>query len=143
MAPTAHSQGSIHDIEKRLKDIVQNLYNLYAQAVNHQGQVTQEALKREMATLVQNLVKLSQEAPSVNVYIPPDLIQYVEGSRNPDVFTREFVETVQRLNQSLRGRTDAYRLLRDTLAKDIVSGIPELKDDVENVLATTGDRVPT
>jgi mediator of RNA polymerase II transcription subunit 10 len=88
-------------------------------------------------------VTLSRSAPSVNINIPPEIIQYVESSRNPDVFTREFVEMAQRMNQLLKGRSDAYRLLRDTLAKDIVIAMPELRDDVARICQTTGDELPT
>ena len=145
-------------VEAQLKDIVQNLYNLIVQPFDHQGSATQDAMKREMyvhsirisislsvltmlqsASLVQNLVKLSQSAPQVNILIPPEVAVYVENSRNPDVFTREFVETVQRMNQSLKGRSDAYRLMRDTLALDIARAMPELEGDVRKVMASTGD----
>jgi|TARA_R110002003_G_scaffold1005_6_gene22022 mediator of RNA polymerase II transcription subunit 10 len=34
--------------EAQLKDIVQNLYNLIVQSYDHQGNKTQEAMKREM-----------------------------------------------------------------------------------------------
>jgi mediator of RNA polymerase II transcription subunit 10 len=88
-------------------------------------------------------VKLSQTAPSVHIDIPPEVTEYVENSRNPDVFTREFVETVQRMNQMLKGRGDAYRLMRDTLARDIIGAIPQLQGDVTKILATTGDSIPT
>lgn len=93
------------------------------------------------ASLVQNLVKLSQSAPSVHVDIPPEVTSYVEGSRNPDIFTREFVETVQRMNQLLKGRAEAYSLMRDILAKDIVSAIPELREDVKEVVESTGGTI--
>jgi mediator of RNA polymerase II transcription subunit 10 len=91
---------------------------------------------------VQNLVKLSQTAPSVHIDIPPEVTAYVEGGRNPDIFTREFVETVQRMNQMLKGRTEAYRLLQETLARDLIEGIPELKDDVTKTVESTGGKVP-
>jgi mediator of RNA polymerase II transcription subunit 10 len=93
--------------------------------------------------LLENLVRLSRSAPAVQFTLPPELIQYVESTRNPDVFTREFVELAQRTNQLLKGRSDAYRLLRDTLAKDIVTAIPELKDDVARICQSTGDKLPT
>jgi mediator of RNA polymerase II transcription subunit 10 len=94
-------------------------------------------------SLAQNLVRLSQEAPNVKVRVPPELISYVESARNPDVFTREFVEAVQRMNQGLKGRCEAYLYLRNTLAKDIIAAMPELKDDVARVVATTGDTLTT
>jgi mediator of RNA polymerase II transcription subunit 10 len=73
--------------------------------------------------------------------IPPEVISYVENSRNPDIFTREFVETVQRMNQMVNGRVDAYRLLQQQLARQIAGAIPELKDDVTSVVESTGGRV--
>lgn len=68
---------------------------------------------------------------------------YVENSRNPDIFTREFVETVQRMNQMLNGRVDAYRMLQEQLASQISSVIPELRDDVNAIVQSTGGTMPT
>lgn len=92
--------------------------------------------------LIQNLVKLSRTAPSVNINIPPEVTTYVENSRNPDIFTREFVETVQRMNQMLNGRVDAYRMLQEQLAWQLSSVIPEMKDDISTVVEATGGKVP-
>lgn len=77
----------------------------------------------------------------MHIDIPPEVTQYVESSRNPDIFTREFVETVQRMNQLLKGRHDAYRLLQETLARDFIQGIPELKDDIIKVVEATGGKI--
>ncbi|CAG5181188.1 uncharacterized protein ALTATR162_LOCUS9637 [Alternaria atra] len=134
-------ESAIIDVEAQLKDIVQNLYNLIVQAYDHHGSKTQEAMKREIQSLVQNLVKLSRTAPSVNINIPPEVMSYVENSRNPDIFTREFVETVQRMNQMLYGRVDAYRALQEQLARHVSSAIPELKDDVNSVVESTGGKM--
>ncbi|KAI4651971.1 RNA polymerase II mediator complex subunit [Alternaria ventricosa] len=134
-------ESAIIDVEAQLKDIVQNLYNLIVQAYDHHGSKTQEAIRREIQSLVQNLVKLSRTAPSVNINIPPEVMSYVENSRNPDIFTREFVETVQRMNQMLYGRVDAYRALQEQLALHVSSAVPELKDDVTAVVESTGGKM--
>ncbi|KAF2637176.1 RNA polymeras-like protein II mediator complex subunit 10 [Massarina eburnea CBS 473.64] len=136
------STAPVAIVEAQLKDIVQNLYNLMVQSFDHRGEPTQNAIKGEIQSLVQNMVRLSQSAPSVNIDIPPEVTSYVEASRNPDIFTREFVETVQRMNQMLKGRAEAYRLLQETLARDIIDGIPELKDDVTKTVEATGGKVP-
>lgn len=139
---TAVSSESISTVETQLKDIVQNLYNLIVQSFDHHGSKTQDAMKREIQVLIQNLVKLSRTAPSVNINIPPEVTTYVENSRNPDIFTREFVETVQRMNQMLNGRVDAYRMLQEQLAWQLSSVIPEMKDDISTVVEATGGKVP-
>ncbi|KAF2125773.1 mediator of RNA polymerase II transcription subunit 10 [Dothidotthia symphoricarpi CBS 119687] len=142
MAAT-NSDSAINTVEAQLKDIVQNLYNLIVQSYDHHGNKTQEAMKREITSLIQNLVKLSQKAPAIHIDIPPEVTSYVEGSRNPDVYTREFVETVQRMNQMMKGRFDAYRMLQEQLAWQLSSAIPEMKDDIVKVVESTGGKVPT
>lgn len=84
---------------------------------------------------------LSRTAPSVIIDIPPEVTTYVENARNPDIFTREFVETVQRMNQMLNGRVDAYRLLQEQLAWQLSNAVPEMKDDIASVVEATGGRV--
>lgn len=75
--------------------------------------------------------------------IPPEVTNYVESSRNPDIYTREFVELVQRTNQMLKGREEAYRFLQEQIAWQLSSAVPELKADVVRVVEASGDRVPT
>ncbi|KAF1918971.1 mediator of RNA polymerase II transcription subunit 10 [Ampelomyces quisqualis] len=128
--------------EAQLKDIVQNLYNLIVQSYDHRGGQTQEAMKREIQSLIQNLLKLSRTAPDVHVDIPPEVTNYVENSRNPDIFTREFVETVQRMNQMLKGRSDALQMLQEQIAWQLTNVIPELKDDVTRAVESSGGKVP-
>lgn len=92
---------------------------------------------------MQNLVKLSNTAPSISVDIPPEVTTYVESSRNPDIYTREFVELVQRTNQMLKGRAEAYRFLQEQVAWQLSNAVPELRSDVVKVVEATGGKVPT
>lgn len=72
--------------------------------------------------------------------MPPELLEYVENGRNPDIYTREFVELVRRGNQLMRGKAAAFDSLRDVLAADMAAAMPELRDDVERVLEATGGK---
>ncbi|KAF9690929.1 hypothetical protein EKO04_010972 [Ascochyta lentis] len=140
---SAAGPDAIVAVERQLKDIVQTLYNLIVQAYDHHGSKTQDAMKREIQSLIQNLVKLSQTAPSVHIDVPPEVTNYVESSRNPDIYTREFVELVQRTNQMLKGREEAYRFLQEQLAWQLSNAVPELRNDVVKVVEATGGKVPT
>lgn len=70
--------------------------------------------------------------------VPLELITYVDGGRNPDIYTREFVELVRRENQLMRGKAAAFASFRDVLACEIASANPELRDDVAAVVVGTG-----
>lgn len=66
--------------------------------------------------------------------------RYVEGGRNPDIYTREFVEIVAKQNQFLNGKMRAFADFRDILAEQIKVSFPELQGDVERVLRATSGR---
>ncbi len=70
--------------------------------------------------------------------MPPELLEYVENGRNPDIYTREFVELVRRGNQLMSGKMHAFASFRDVLAHNMTTAMPELRDDVARVLEATG-----
>ena len=65
----------------------------------------------------------------------------MEESRNPDIYTREFVEMVMRYNQQQKGRSEAFGNFRDILGKHLASGIPGMAVDVKQVVEATGGSV--
>ena len=65
----------------------------------------------------------------------------MENSRNPDIYTREFVELVMRYNQQLKGRSEAFASFRDFLGQQTAAGIPEIKEDVKRVVQASGGRI--
>ena len=64
----------------------------------------------------------------------------MESTRNPDIYTRDFVELVMRYNQSLAGQSAGLAQFRDIFGKEIMSAIPELSQDVNEILVATGGR---
>ncbi|KAL8383659.1 hypothetical protein RB595_010725 [Gaeumannomyces hyphopodioides] len=69
--------------------------------------------------------------------VPKELIEYVENGRSPDIYTRDFVDVVRRGNQLMRGKLHAYASFRDILAGEMRTALPELRDDVDKVIAAT------
>lgn len=84
-------------------------------------------------------VKDPENPPLHSIELPGEIIGYVDSSRNPDIYTREFVEVVQRQNQDLKGKSEAFADFRDILAKEIVAALPELKGEVERTLEAVGE----
>lgn len=92
-------------------------------------------------SLLQNLILVTNTARRLPTYLPIEIIQYVEASRNPDIYTREFVELVMRYNQQQKGRSEAFATFRDILGREMASGIPDIKEDVKRVVEATGGKV--
>lgn len=72
--------------------------------------------------------------------IPQEVIQYVDDGRNPHIYTREFVELARRQNQMLKGKQEAFASFRDVLATQMWTAMPELRNDIKNVVNMTGGK---
>ena len=64
----------------------------------------------------------------------------MENSRNPDIYTREFVELVMKYNQQLKGRSEAFASFRDVLGAEMMSGIPDIREETRSVVQSSGGR---
>ncbi|KHN99659.1 Mediator complex, subunit Med10 [Metarhizium album ARSEF 1941] len=133
-----------HDVlEQQLKDIIQDLYQIMVQVSTYDttGRPSRDVLSNEIKTLSASLQALHATTASGNASlpsVPPELLEYVENGRNPDIYTREFVELVRRGNQLMRGKMHAFGQFRDALARETAAALPELRPDVERVLRETG-----
>lgn len=81
------------------------------------------------------------DPPVASIQLPPEIIDYVDAARNPDIYTREFVELVQRGNQDLKGKKEAFASFRDVLATEMRSAMPECRGEVDRVVLNTGGTV--
>ncbi|KAH7188342.1 transcription factor subunit Med10 of mediator complex-domain-containing protein [Fusarium flagelliforme] len=133
-------------LEQQLKDIIQDLYQIMVQVSTYDsvGRSSREVLINEIKTLSESLRTLHTSAsPPHNLpSVPPELLEYVEHGRNPDIYTREFVELVRRGNQLMRGKLNAFGSFRDILAENMTTAMPELRDDVAQVVEATGGVPP-
>lgn len=68
-------------------------------------------------------------------------MDYVDGGRNPDVYTREFVELVQRGNAVLNGKQEAFKSFSEVYAQELASAMPETKRQVERVMHNAGLKI--
>lgn len=73
----------------------------------------------------------------MDIDLPKDIVDYVQTSRNPDIYTREMAEITQRNNQKLKGKMGAFEEFALLLGREIGGGVPELRGDVKAVLEKT------
>ncbi|KAK8021158.1 mediator of RNA polymerase II transcription subunit [Apiospora arundinis] len=155
MAPMARAD---HDtVELQLKETIQSLYQVLVQVSAYEtntGASTNNtpnasspsstsvagggAQRPSRDVLAAELRALQASLQAALPHIPPELVQYVEKGRNPDIYTREFVELVRRQNQTMRGKQKAFGSFRDVLAGEMDKAMPELREDTARVVTATG-----
>ncbi|KAI1355774.1 transcription factor subunit Med10 of mediator complex-domain-containing protein [Xylaria sp. FL0043] len=148
MAPMTNVDHNL--LEQQLKDTIQSLHNIMVQVTSYDSTTTsastpsraptsRDVLASEITALSRSLQTIHRTATTRTLpQVPPELVQYVDNGRNPDVYTREFVELVRRGNQLMRGKQSAFASFHDVLAGEIENAMPELRDDAARVVAATG-----
>ena len=102
-----------------LKQTIQDLYVLQSATHGYLGPETQAVLISQIHALTRSLQSLSRSASTLNTSVPPEIIAYIEEGRNPDIYTREFVELVQRGNVFLKGKSEAWGSFAEILGEEI------------------------
>ncbi|KAA8568750.1 hypothetical protein EYC84_007744 [Monilinia fructicola] len=72
--------------------------------------------------------------------VPTEILHYVDNGRNPDIYTREFVELARKNNQLMRGKMQAFGSFRDVIAGEMEKVFPELGEDIKMVVEATTDK---
>ncbi|KAL2855126.1 mediator complex, subunit Med10 [Aspergillus pseudodeflectus] len=158
---------TLSTVDNEIKDIIQHLFEIQSAVHGYLGPETQQELVRKIKNLTTSLHTLSihtrddpssadpsnphstptnnananinpSDPPITSIALPPEIIDYVDAARNPDIYTREFVELVQRGNQDLKGKKEAFASFRDVLAREMRGAMPEVRGEVERVIRATG-----
>jgi mediator of RNA polymerase II transcription subunit 10 len=128
-------------LPEHLRQIISNLYLILVQAYDFKGDENKEHLATSIKSLIANLQELTRTSRRLPTTVPVDLIQYVEDKRNPDVYKRQIVELVMQYNQLQSGRARAFADFRDILGREMMSAIPDMREDVRVVLKNAGGQV--
>lgn len=106
----------------------------------HDNQGTQQSQNALTVTTNKVVSQLSglTSSPFIDQYpIPVDVISYIEDGRNPDIYTREFIEVTAKSNARLKGKMEGFAMLRDILSEKLIKEFPRMKDEIENIKERT------
>ncbi|KAI9679864.1 MAG: RNA polymerase II mediator complex subunit [Caeruleum heppii] len=130
---------TIETLETQLKNTIQHLYETAVILHAYQVPESERALREKILTLHTTLQSLiattstnptnptSQNPPSTSstipssspLSIPPEVITYVDAGRNPDIYTRQFVEVVREWNDYLGGKASALDGFESVLLREV------------------------
>jgi mediator of RNA polymerase II transcription subunit 10 len=134
--PPQQSSGAPQALEAAIRPAVQSLYNLQTQIVNNTSsspQIIQNTVNEFLAHL-RNISEIAAQPAQEDLTVPPEILNYLDEGRNPDIFIREYVERTMSDNQRLKGKMEGFARFRDVLAREIVGGVPDMEGDVRLVV---------
>ncbi|KAL9114328.1 MAG: hypothetical protein Q9227_001750 [Pyrenula ochraceoflavens] len=155
-APTrsGRSEEEMAPVEKanvndELKSVIHHLYEFQLIANGYQPESNKQLERKvhEIATALGDLSSLTLPAENDSSTttasiqygkVPAEILDYVDSGRNPDIYTREFVEVVQKGNATLNGRRKAFGSFAQILGEEMREHMPETKNEVDKVLNAAG-----
>ncbi|CCC71331.1 hypothetical protein NCAS_0H00210 [Naumovozyma castellii] len=140
---TGSLQEELEASEKQVGAIIESFIELGVSVYDFPG--TPEGTQGMVTNLKRNvdrLAKLNQRSNDPrsqlnNINVPFEVVQYIEDGRNPDIYTREFVEAIRRSNQYQRAKMHGLKQLRDSLAEKIIEEFPDMEGNVKDILKRT------
>lgn len=134
-----------NDVSSILKGVVDDLYDVQSKTHGFIPE-TQNLLIDKIGDITDKLAQLkdltdpqiSPNNPIHNVRIAPEIVDYVDDGRNPDIFTREFVENVQRGNAVINGKKQAFKDFSVIYAQKLKEGIGGVDRQVDRIMHNAG-----
>ncbi|KAJ5654318.1 Mediator complexsubunit Med10 [Penicillium lividum] len=130
---------TLKTVDADLKEAIQHLFEIQSAVHGYLGPETQQELVRKIKNLTITLSTLSSHTQETD---------QTDGQSNDpsnpslaNIYTREFVELVQRGNQDLKGKREAFAGFRDVLAREMRSAMPDCRGEVDRVVTATGGSV--
>lgn len=135
---------TLSSIEASIKDLIETFIELNLTVYDYSNtEDTQNSILHNLNKIFTNLKELNNDSfvladdktkPSQNMNIPLDVIQYIENTRNPDVYTREFVESIKLANNYQREKQNALKYMSQKFGEGIIEAFcedPEEEDEEE------------
>lgn len=123
---------------EQLQGLIESFIELGVLVHDNQGtQQSHTALTHKTNQVISQLSSLTDSGFTHQYPIPVDVISYIEDGRNPDVYTREFVEVTAKSNARLKGKMLGFQKLRDVLGDKLGKEFPELGSAIEDIKKRT------
>ncbi|KAK9761151.1 RNA polymerase II mediator complex subunit [Basidiobolus ranarum] len=114
-------------LELRLKELVESLLEIGITAYDFQAE-SGDLLNQRIGDLVNSYSQLNELKDSIDIQVPFDVLSFIEDGKNPDLFTREYVERLAAESHFTNGKIEAMKDFRGILENELNQTFPEQMD---------------
>ena len=89
----------------------------------------QDILNTKLNTLIENMRSIEKVKGEVSdVVVPPEIFQYIDQGRNPQLYTKDCLQKVVTKNEEIKGKIDAYKDFKNILEEELKKELPQTMD---------------
>ncbi|CAO3618990.1 unnamed protein product [Cunninghamella blakesleeana] len=88
-------------------------------------------------SVIEKYKTINELKDELNLFIPEEVINYVENGKNPDLFTQGFISRAATENQFTNGKIQAIDDFRSLLSDEFAKSFPDLYENNYNLDASS------
>ncbi|KAI9306721.1 transcription factor subunit Med10 of mediator complex-domain-containing protein [Cunninghamella echinulata] len=119
-------------VEDQLYDLLQVLFELTVMVYDFQPDRNKLVWNKVNAVL-EGYKSINELKDELNLFIPEEVISYVENGKNPDLFTQGFISRAATENQFTNGKIKAVDDFRSLLSEEFAKSFPDLYENNYNL----------
>ncbi|KAG0032056.1 hypothetical protein BGZ81_011733 [Podila clonocystis] len=132
-ALAAASEETRQDLELKLKELIECLLELSITVYDFQPE-SNSLVHQKIQELISQISDIEAFKDKLDIMVPMEVLSFIEDGKNPDLFTKSFIECVAGENQFTNGKITAMKSFESSLAENLGAAFPEEMDEYQDIL---------
>ncbi|KAG0338046.1 Mediator of RNA polymerase II transcription subunit 10 [Podila horticola] len=134
-ALAAASEETRQDLELKLKELIECLLELSITVYDFQPE-SNSLVHQKIQELISQISDIEAFKDKLDIMVPMEVLSFIEDGKNPDLFTKSFIECVAGENQFTNGKITAMKSFESSLTQNLGAVFPEEMDEYQDILKT-------
>ncbi|KAF9374168.1 Mediator of RNA polymerase II transcription subunit 10 [Podila verticillata] len=132
-ALAAASEETRQDLELKLKELIECLLELSITVYDFQPE-SNSLVHQKIQELISQISDIEAFKDKLDIMVPMEVLSFIEDGKNPDLFTKSFIECVAGENQFTNGKITAMKSFESSLSQNLGALFPEEMDEYQDIL---------
>ncbi|KAF9434782.1 Mediator of RNA polymerase II transcription subunit 10 [Entomortierella beljakovae] len=132
-ATAVQNEQTRQELELKLQEMIQCLLELSITVYDFQAE-SNSLVHQKIQDLIAQLTDIEGFKDKLDMMVPWEVLGYIEDGKNPDLFSKSFVEAVAGENQFTNGKITALKSFESALSQNLGSFFPDEMKDYNQIL---------
>ncbi|KAA0193496.1 hypothetical protein HAZT_HAZT000317 [Hyalella azteca] len=116
--------SSLEQLENHLETFIENVRQIGILVSDFQPQ-GQQVLNQKLQNMISNMQEIDKlRSPVQEVHVPLEVFEYIDGGRNPQLYTKDCMEKALAKNEQVNGRIQSYKAFKAGLLVELSHVFP-------------------
>lgn len=115
----------MEQLESQIEEFVENVRQLGIIVTDFQAQNGQATLNHKINQVVSSLKEIDRRKDTIqNVQLPIEVFEYIDTGKNPQFYTKDYMERALSKNEEVKGKIDYYKRFKSILIEELSKVFP-------------------